>query len=100
MDRYHIEEAGFALRVSEALDCCEVFLLDFHSERISEKRRRIALSRGDGVVYHSAERRPGGDQGPLLRHTIGNFWDVPIAFSGSKRNSVRSATTVSSVTPS
>ena len=41
-----------------------------------------------------------GDQGPVLRHTIGNFWDVPIAFSGSKRNSARSATTVWSVTPS
>ena len=35
---HDVEESGFAFRVSEALDGCEVFLLDFHSERISEMR--------------------------------------------------------------
>src|SRR6266576_3006435 len=38
MDRNHVEEAGFSLRVSEAPDGGDVFLLDFHSERISEMR--------------------------------------------------------------
>src|SRR5580658_3499156 len=38
MDRYCVKEAGFAFRISEALDGGEVFLLDFHSERISEIR--------------------------------------------------------------